>query len=142
MWYSDTGYKEKCIALWESLFITLSSLPIFTFINLYIHLFFYMYQQAWISHCIIKNVHIYSSTCTHSAFFIYLYIINSSDNSSSSHDHIISLSSTVIRPRQIPQQGLQALNNINNNIEVENTASPVHSNRSSPSRVEGKPTAC
>ncbi|XP_022326260.1 SLAIN motif-containing protein 2-like isoform X1 [Crassostrea virginica] len=42
----------------------------------------------------------------------------------------------VIRPRQIPQQGVQALNNINNNIEVENTASPVHSNRSSPSRVE------
>lgn len=43
----------------------------------------------------------------------------------------------VIRPRQIPQQGVQALNNINNNIEVENTASPVNSNRSSPSRGEG-----
>ncbi|XP_052674449.1 SLAIN motif-containing protein 2-like isoform X1 [Crassostrea angulata] len=43
----------------------------------------------------------------------------------------------VIRPRQIPQQGVQALNNINNNIEVENTGSPIHSNRSSPSRVEG-----
>ncbi|XP_048779161.2 SLAIN motif-containing protein 2-like isoform X1 [Ostrea edulis] len=43
----------------------------------------------------------------------------------------------VIRPRQNPQQGVQALNNINNNIEVENPASPVHSNRSSPSRVEG-----
>ena len=58
------------------------------------------------------------------------------------HYHCQSLSSAVIRPRQIPQQGVQALNNINNNIEVENTASPVHSNRSSPSRVEGKPEAC
>ena len=57
------------------------------------------------------------------------------------HYHCPSLSSAVIRPRQIPQQGVQALNNINNNIEVENTASPVHSNRSSPSRVEGKTEA-
>lgn len=142
--YSDTGCKEKCLALWEFLliYVILSSLLIYTLFILYTSILLHVSTSMNFTLCFIKNVHFYSSTCTLSALFRYLYIIDSSDNTSSSHDHIISLSSTVIRPRQIPQQGVQALNNINNNIEVENTGSPIHSNRSSPSRVEGKPAAC